>query len=103
MRERKRKDTHQMKVYKFRAFLKNDNLPGMLPTAIYQFAKRQQELWNTLATEQERRWAEWKNANPPTLVNDKPQFKKPDKQWWNDFQMWMRYKVAESNLGWEAE
>lgn len=75
----------------------------MLPSAVYNFAKRQQELWNVLAAEQEHRWTEWKNTNAPVIVNDKPKFKKPDKQWWNDWQGWMRQKVVESNLGWEAE
>lgn len=105
MRKRTRENTHQVRVYKFRAFVKPDQIdrPGILPGAVYAFAKRQQELWNALATEQERRWTEWKAANPAVDVACRSKFKKPGKEWWAEWEAWMRQRAAASDLGWETE
>jgi hypothetical protein len=102
MRRRNRELTHQPVVYKFRAYL-NHNIPHMLPNAVYQFAKRQQETWNALATEQERRWKEWQRCHPSKMVDGKPIFEKAPKERWAEWEAWMRQKVQDSALGWEAE
>ncbi|MGA7912233.1 MAG: hypothetical protein WCC30_11900, partial [Candidatus Dormiibacterota bacterium] len=103
MRKRKREGTHQPVVYKFRAYLKDGKL-GMLPDVVYHFSKRQQEVWNALATEQDRRWKEWQKDHPPVPGSDgKPKFEKPGREWWTEWESWMRRRVHEAALGWEAE
>jgi hypothetical protein len=101
MRKRKRALTHQPVVYKFRAYLKGE--PGMLPDVVYAFAKRQQETWSALVVEQARRWKEWQTAHPPRTADGTSMFEKPPKEWWAGWESWMRKRVQESGLGWEAE
>lgn len=101
MRKRKRELTHQPIVYKFRAYLSSK--PGLLPDTVYEFAKAQQETWNVLVVEQDRRWTEWQTAHPPRTVDGTSVFAKPPKEWWAEWDSWMRTRVHESALGWEAE
>jgi transposase len=100
MRKRKRELTHQPVVYKYRAYLNATR--GRLPDAVYSFAKRHQETWNALAVEQDRRWKEWQITNPPTTIDGKIVFKKPPKEWWSEWDGWMRQRVEQAHLGWEA-
>jgi hypothetical protein len=102
MRKRNRELSHQPVVYKFRAYL-NSEFPHTLPKLVYQFVKRQQETWNALAAEQDQRWKQWQRGHPPTTVDGKPIFEKPPKEWWAEWEAWMRQRVHDSALGWEAE
>jgi len=103
MRKRTKAETHAVKCYKFRAFLKENN-DGLLPTAIYNCAQKQRKVWNDLAIGQATRWQAWKDAHPPVGGPDgKPKFTKPDKTYWQEWESWMRSTVAASDLGWEAE
>ena len=53
--KRLRKDTHQIRAYKYAAFFKEQH-DGRLPTAVYATAKRQQDLWNNFVTLLEASW-----------------------------------------------
>ena len=104
MRKRLRESTHQIIVYKFRCYLRDENAAtGHLPDAIYEFVKRQQDVWNAFATEQERRWNEWKSTHPQASGPNAPAFQKPSREWWAGWEAWMRHRLSEAHLGWEAE
>jgi hypothetical protein len=83
---------------------------GLLPTILYETAKRQQTLWNTLVEEQDRRYQAWKASHESeaitvTIESSGTSFKKypkPHKEYWNSFDQWALQAVKDSDLNWET-
>src|SRR6267154_2319692 len=106
MRKRNRESTHRIRCFKYRAYWKEKS-NGLLPDPVYAFAKKQQVFWNLLATEQERRWNEWRTAHPGTKTISKDgvedfKFEKPQQSWRDEYAAFAKTSATQSGLGWDS-
>jgi len=107
-RERKRKETHDVRPRKYRAwFAEGDET--RLPEPVYSLARRMQDCWTDIALHSQQAYDEWRKAHPapapPAGLEGealqkwrKENWPKPPKPFYAGNQTWAENRVGQANL-----
>ncbi|MGD0460599.1 MAG: hypothetical protein ABSC21_22990 [Terriglobia bacterium] len=107
-RERKRKETHDIRPRKYRAwFVEGDGT--RLPEPVYALARRMQDCWTDIALHEQQAYDEWRKAHPASAPPDgleeealekwrKENWPKPPKPFYAGNQDWAEGRVKQASL-----
>ena len=107
-KRRKRKDTHDVRAYKYRAwFAEGDG--SRLPEPVYALARRMQDCWTDIAVHGQQAYEEWRTvhpapAPPPRLEKEgwekwrRENRPKPPQQFYAGNQAWAEDRVKKASL-----
>jgi hypothetical protein len=107
-RERKRKETHDIRPHKYRAwFAEGDGT--RLPEPIFALAKRMQDCWTDIALHNQDAFEEWRMAHPLPAPPDglageafedwrRKNWPRPPKPFYEANQAWAESRVRQANL-----
>jgi hypothetical protein len=107
-RERKRKESHDIRPHKYRAwFAEGDGT--RLPEPVYLLAKRMQDCWTDIALHNQDAYDEWRTAHPAPAAPAglegeafekwrRENWPRPPKTYYEGNQAWAENRVRQANL-----